>query len=94
MIVEKLPKGSRKVISVRVGKRVYEVLQVLASRNGMSLYEYVRKVLLGHVSAYVSSEVSYHQVNYQSLLLNNCRNGAILLAPGLARKYLICLGEL
>jgi Ribbon-helix-helix protein, copG family. len=49
------------VISVRVTKDVYEKLRKMASERGMSLYEYVRKVLEAHVS----SEVSYPEVSYR-----------------------------
>jgi len=47
------------VISVRVDKKTYEALKKLASESRVSLYEYVKKVILDHVSSEVSSEVSY-----------------------------------
>jgi predicted DNA-binding protein len=58
------------VISVRVNKRVYDALNKLARENGISLYEYVRRLLEDHVnvrvsaqvSGEVSAQVSYHEV--------------------------------
>jgi predicted DNA-binding protein len=46
------------VISVRVSKSVYEVLDKLARENGISLYEYVRRLLEDHVNVHVSAQVS------------------------------------
>jgi cell fate (sporulation/competence/biofilm development) regulator YlbF (YheA/YmcA/DUF963 family) len=46
------------VISVRVNKSVYEVLDKLAKERGISLYEYVRRLLEDHVNVRVSTQVS------------------------------------
>ena len=46
------------VISVRVNKRVYDALNKLARENGISLYEYVRRLLEDHVNVRVSAQVS------------------------------------
>jgi hypothetical protein len=46
------------VISVRVNKRVYSALNKLAQESGISLYEYVKRLLEDHVNVRVSAQVS------------------------------------